>query len=207
MVYVPVEGEIESFAYDGSGGIDLQRAVGAKLGIGESARGRLASTFCSLGYWIQVLQRRDAEAQGLPENPRATQLQRCWRVCGPAVLFNERCVDAVDLSCEEVHQLLALRDAVIPSETDGLDHVAALAATLAVDHESIADQRHSLLARAQRLSSTGGPVRECMYCQRQGHWRRCSRCHGPYYCSTHCQTEHWKIGHKAGCGQGLFYDQ
>jgi len=43
-------------------------------------------------------------------------------------------------------------------------------------------------------------VKECGFCHRKGiTFKFCSRCRRVYYCSSQCQTQHWRAEHKAAC--------
>jgi hypothetical protein len=44
----------------------------------------------------------------------------------------------------------------------------------------------------------------CANCQKvdAGLLQRCVRCKAVMYCGTHCQTLHWKAGHKMDCVDG-----
>ncbi|GLI58996.1 hypothetical protein VaNZ11_000819 [Volvox africanus] len=62
-------------------------------------------------------------------------------------------------------------------------------------------QREGLLALQQRHhhnhnhnhNETGGPA--------AGGFKRCGACKSVFYCSTHCQSTHWRDGHKKECSQ------
>eukprot|EP00535_Pseudo-nitzschia_heimii_P007544 CAMPEP_0197187252 /NCGR_PEP_ID=MMETSP1423-20130617/15541_1 /TAXON_ID=476441 /ORGANISM="Pseudo-nitzschia heimii, Strain UNC1101" /LENGTH=440 /DNA_ID=CAMNT_0042638787 /DNA_START=55 /DNA_END=1377 /DNA_ORIENTATION=- len=56
-------------------------------------------------------------------------------------------------------------------------------------------------SRKERQLPVGREHVECDApgCSNLGPSKRCSRCHGAYYCNTACQRAHWKSGHRTEC--------
>lgn len=208
VIFIPPEGPMEEFETALYGQPDFYKTIKERM-YPEKPDSSISSSLCpgltELGYWLGMVSIPAAETLNLPFNPRATHLMREWRIYGPAVVCNERVVGFIDLSINELDKILALSNRALPVHACTEENLIAEFSLPEGAREAKCDQRLELLRLAPDVyPASDFSVRTCTLCYKQGDWKFCGKCKGPFYCSSKCQLLDWKNRHRKLCGRGLF---